>query len=162
MVFSHFVICNDTQETLRFGQVDTDENVLLASLHRHQYSWRSHRSPQVCEERPAGTASVKAGGSLVLQLCPVSSYFSLWVGLPRTHVSHSGQEPRSVERWGTVLLGEDVLLGARAVEWHGGYEIECRRRFRSWPGVTLLYFPHISFLACNVGITVTISWDGEN
>ncbi|XP_016053965.1 PREDICTED: vacuolar protein sorting-associated protein 13B isoform X4 [Miniopterus natalensis] len=47
LVFSHFVICNDTQETLRFGQVDTDENVLLASLHRHQYSWRSHKSPQL-------------------------------------------------------------------------------------------------------------------
>ncbi|XP_069076646.1 intermembrane lipid transfer protein VPS13B isoform X1 [Pleurodeles waltl] len=47
LVFSHFVICNDTQETLRFGQVDTDENVVLASLHRHQYSWRSHKSPQL-------------------------------------------------------------------------------------------------------------------
>ncbi|XP_073749120.1 intermembrane lipid transfer protein VPS13B isoform X5 [Callorhinus ursinus] len=47
LVFSHFVICNDTQETLRFGQVDTDENLLLARLHSHQYSWRSHRSPQL-------------------------------------------------------------------------------------------------------------------
>ncbi|KAJ7413251.1 hypothetical protein WISP_91683 [Willisornis vidua] len=47
LVFSHFVICNDTQETLRFGQVDTDENILLASLHSHQYSWRSHRCPQL-------------------------------------------------------------------------------------------------------------------
>ncbi|XP_066482661.1 intermembrane lipid transfer protein VPS13B isoform X2 [Tiliqua scincoides] len=47
LVFSHFVICNDTQETLRFGQVDTDENVLLASLCSHQYSWRSHKSPQL-------------------------------------------------------------------------------------------------------------------
>ncbi|XP_067887271.1 intermembrane lipid transfer protein VPS13B-like isoform X5 [Heterodontus francisci] len=47
LVFSHFVICNDTQETLRFGQVDTDENVLLASQHSHQYSWRSHKSPQL-------------------------------------------------------------------------------------------------------------------
>ncbi|XP_006859246.1 PREDICTED: vacuolar protein sorting-associated protein 13B isoform X2 [Chrysochloris asiatica] len=47
LVFSHFVICNDTQETLRFGQVDTDENVLLASLRSHQYSWRSHKSPQL-------------------------------------------------------------------------------------------------------------------
>ncbi|XP_066547149.1 intermembrane lipid transfer protein VPS13B isoform X2 [Amia ocellicauda] len=47
LVFSHFVICNDTHETLRFGQVDTDENVLLASLHSHQYSWRSHKSPQL-------------------------------------------------------------------------------------------------------------------
>ncbi|XP_036731897.2 intermembrane lipid transfer protein VPS13B isoform X2 [Manis pentadactyla] len=47
LVFSHFVICNDTQETLRFGQVDSDENILLASLHSHQYSWRSHKSPQL-------------------------------------------------------------------------------------------------------------------
>ncbi|TMS11029.1 Vacuolar protein sorting-associated protein 13B, partial [Larimichthys crocea] len=46
LVYSHYVICNDTHETLRFGQVDTDENVLLASLHSHQYSWRSHKSPQ--------------------------------------------------------------------------------------------------------------------
>ncbi|MGH0156053.1 UNVERIFIED_CONTAM: hypothetical protein FKN15_048780 [Acipenser sinensis] len=46
LVFSHFVICNDTHETLRFGQVDADENVLLAGLHSHQYSWRSHKSPQ--------------------------------------------------------------------------------------------------------------------
>lgn len=47
LVYSHYVICNDTNETLRFGQVDTDENVLLDSLHSHQYSWRSHRSPQL-------------------------------------------------------------------------------------------------------------------
>ncbi|XP_032375136.1 vacuolar protein sorting-associated protein 13B isoform X2 [Etheostoma spectabile] len=47
LVYSHYVICNDTHETLRFGQVDTDENVLLASLHSHQYSWRSHKSPQL-------------------------------------------------------------------------------------------------------------------
>lgn len=47
LLYSHYVICNDTHETLRFGQVDTDENVLLASLHSHQYSWRSHKSPQV-------------------------------------------------------------------------------------------------------------------
>ncbi|XP_058503196.1 intermembrane lipid transfer protein VPS13B-like isoform X1 [Solea solea] len=47
LIYSHYVICNDTHETLRFGQVDTDENVLLVSLHSHQYSWRSHKSPQL-------------------------------------------------------------------------------------------------------------------
>uniref|UniRef100_A0AAV2MBD8 VPS13-like middle region domain-containing protein n=1 Tax=Knipowitschia caucasica TaxID=637954 RepID=A0AAV2MBD8_KNICA len=47
LVYSHYVICNDTHEMLRFGQVDTDENVLLGSLHSHQYSWRSHKSPQL-------------------------------------------------------------------------------------------------------------------
>ncbi|KAI1243537.1 hypothetical protein IHE44_0001167 [Lamprotornis superbus] len=39
-VFSHFVICNDTQETLRFGQVDTDENILLATLHTVTHLYR--------------------------------------------------------------------------------------------------------------------------
>ncbi|XP_053736376.1 intermembrane lipid transfer protein VPS13B-like isoform X1 [Synchiropus splendidus] len=47
LLYSHYAICNDTNETLRFGQVDTDENVLLASLHSHQYSWRSHKSAQL-------------------------------------------------------------------------------------------------------------------
>ncbi|XP_068093820.1 intermembrane lipid transfer protein VPS13B isoform X2 [Hyperolius riggenbachi] len=47
LIFSHIVVCNDTQETLRFGQVDTDENIVLASLHSHQYCWRSHKSPQL-------------------------------------------------------------------------------------------------------------------
>lgn len=47
LVFSHYVICNDTQEVLRFGQVDTDENILLQSNQSHQYSWRTHKSPQL-------------------------------------------------------------------------------------------------------------------
>ncbi|XP_045567568.1 vacuolar protein sorting-associated protein 13B [Salmo salar] len=47
LMVSHHVVCNDTQESLRFGQVDTDENVLLPSSHSHQYSWRSHKSPQL-------------------------------------------------------------------------------------------------------------------
>ncbi|XP_075069965.1 intermembrane lipid transfer protein VPS13B isoform X2 [Mixophyes fleayi] len=47
LIYSHFVVCNDTQETLRFGQLDTDENIVLASLHSHQYCWRSHKSPQL-------------------------------------------------------------------------------------------------------------------
>ncbi|KAG9283570.1 vacuolar protein sorting-associated protein 13B [Astyanax mexicanus] len=47
LLFSHYVICNDTQETLRFGQVDTDESVVLASGQSHQYCWRSHKSSQL-------------------------------------------------------------------------------------------------------------------
>ncbi|TRY83307.1 hypothetical protein DNTS_006035 [Danionella cerebrum] len=47
VVFSHYVVCNDTQEVMRFGQVDTDESILLSSNQSHQYSWRSHRSPQL-------------------------------------------------------------------------------------------------------------------
>ncbi|KAI7806135.1 putative vacuolar protein sorting-associated protein 13B-like [Triplophysa rosa] len=47
LIFSHYVICNDTQEVLRFGQVDTDENILLHNNQSHQYSWRTHKSPQL-------------------------------------------------------------------------------------------------------------------
>uniref|UniRef100_A0A8B9JRE5 Vacuolar protein sorting 13 homolog B n=1 Tax=Astyanax mexicanus TaxID=7994 RepID=A0A8B9JRE5_ASTMX len=47
LLFSHYVICNDTQETLCFGQVDTDESVVLASGQSHQYCWRSHKSSQL-------------------------------------------------------------------------------------------------------------------
>uniref|UniRef100_UPI00358FB320 intermembrane lipid transfer protein VPS13B isoform X2 n=1 Tax=Myxine glutinosa TaxID=7769 RepID=UPI00358FB320 len=47
LIFSHFVICNDTQETLCLGQVDTDENVLLCSREMLQYCWRSHKVAQL-------------------------------------------------------------------------------------------------------------------
>uniref|UniRef100_T1IW73 Chorein N-terminal domain-containing protein n=1 Tax=Strigamia maritima TaxID=126957 RepID=T1IW73_STRMM len=53
LFLTHYVICNDTQETIRFGQVDTDENIVLHSRKMHAYSWRSHRSKQllhVCVE----------------------------------------------------------------------------------------------------------------
>lgn len=73
VVFCHYVICNDTQEVLRFGQVDTDENILLQSNQSHQYSWRTHRSPQllhICMEgwgnwRWAEPFSVDDAGTLL-------------------------------------------------------------------------------------------------
>ncbi|XP_058602808.1 intermembrane lipid transfer protein VPS13B isoform X2 [Onychostoma macrolepis] len=73
VLFSHYVICNDTQEVLRFGQVDTDENILLQSNQSHQYSWRTHKSPQllhICMEgwgnwRWAEPFSVDDAGTLL-------------------------------------------------------------------------------------------------
>ncbi|XP_017308311.2 intermembrane lipid transfer protein VPS13B isoform X6 [Ictalurus punctatus] len=47
LIFCHYVVCNDTQETLCFGQVDTDESVVLSSGQSHQYCWRSHKAPQL-------------------------------------------------------------------------------------------------------------------
>nr|XP_053626537.1 intermembrane lipid transfer protein VPS13B-like [Cherax quadricarinatus] len=45
---TNYLICNDTLETIRFGQVGTDENVLLTSRSMHLYCWRSHKlSPQL-------------------------------------------------------------------------------------------------------------------
>lgn len=73
LVFSHFVICNDTQETLRFGQVDTDENILLASLHSHQYSWRSHKSPQVFANQSYKQPLFRLG------ICLFCSYVCVWL-----------------------------------------------------------------------------------
>ncbi|KAI8506006.1 Vacuolar protein sorting-associated protein 13B [Branchiostoma belcheri] len=47
LLLNYFVICNDTQETIRFGQVDTDENILLCSRRMHGYSWRTHKQVQM-------------------------------------------------------------------------------------------------------------------
>ncbi|KAH3830474.1 hypothetical protein DPMN_103718 [Dreissena polymorpha] len=47
VIFAHYVICNNTQQTLRLGQVGTDENLVLQPREMHQYSWRSHTMKQV-------------------------------------------------------------------------------------------------------------------
>lgn len=50
---TNYIICNDTIDTIRFGQVSTDESVLLESRCIHLYCWRSHKMApqlQVCVE----------------------------------------------------------------------------------------------------------------
>ena len=42
--FAHYIICNNTQEQIRFGQVDTDEVHLLKSMESHLYAWRSPKA----------------------------------------------------------------------------------------------------------------------
>ncbi|CAH1773157.1 unnamed protein product [Owenia fusiformis] len=52
-VMNYIIVCNDTQDALRFGQVDTDECVVIQSRQMHSYSWRSHRAQRglkVCVE----------------------------------------------------------------------------------------------------------------
>lgn len=44
VVMTHYVICNDTNLILCFGQAGTDEDILLLSRHCHLYSWRSQKS----------------------------------------------------------------------------------------------------------------------
>lgn len=41
VIFTRYVICNDTNINLRFGQVNTDEDILLPSRSFHLYCWRS-------------------------------------------------------------------------------------------------------------------------
>lgn len=43
VVFTRYVICNDTNINLRFGQVSTDEDILLPSRCFHLYCWRSQK-----------------------------------------------------------------------------------------------------------------------
>lgn len=47
VIFGHYVICNDTQQPIRFGQVGTDENLVLQPREMHQYGWRTHKMKQV-------------------------------------------------------------------------------------------------------------------
>ncbi|KAK3753814.1 hypothetical protein QZH41_018464 [Actinostola sp. cb2023] len=43
VMFNHYIICNDTNEDIRLGQVDTEEAILLPSRHVLPYSWRMTR-----------------------------------------------------------------------------------------------------------------------
>ena len=47
-LFGHYVLCNDTQRPIRFGQAGTDENLVLPPREMQSYSWRSHKVKQVC------------------------------------------------------------------------------------------------------------------
>ena len=40
VVYTHYVIVNDTQEALRIGQAGTSESVLILPRHIHQYAWK--------------------------------------------------------------------------------------------------------------------------
>ncbi|XP_041362052.1 vacuolar protein sorting-associated protein 13B-like [Gigantopelta aegis] len=56
VIFNCFVICNDTQQTIRFGQSGTDENLALHSREMHAYSWRSHKTKRLihlCLDSPS-------------------------------------------------------------------------------------------------------------
>ena len=41
---THYLVCNNTQESIRFGQAGTEENLLLRPLEAHMYAWRTHKS----------------------------------------------------------------------------------------------------------------------
>uniref|UniRef100_A0A2C9K5E4 Chorein N-terminal domain-containing protein n=1 Tax=Biomphalaria glabrata TaxID=6526 RepID=A0A2C9K5E4_BIOGL len=56
LIFSHYIVCNNTASALRFGQAGTDENILLYSREMYGYSWRSCTVPQMlhlCMDKPA-------------------------------------------------------------------------------------------------------------
>lgn len=44
---THYVICNDTNLILSFGQTGTDEDHTLLTRQCHLYSWRSQKSKQM-------------------------------------------------------------------------------------------------------------------
>ncbi|GLH10327.1 Vacuolar protein sorting-associated protein 13 [Gryllus bimaculatus] len=43
VLLTRYVICNDTNRAVRFGQASTDEDLLLSSRQCHLYSWRSQK-----------------------------------------------------------------------------------------------------------------------
>lgn len=43
LFYGYYLICNATNQALRFGQVHTDESVVLKSSEMHEYSWRTHK-----------------------------------------------------------------------------------------------------------------------
>lgn len=47
VIVTRYVICNDTTESVRFGQLMTDEDILLGSRQCHYYTWRSQKCKQL-------------------------------------------------------------------------------------------------------------------
>ncbi|XP_023231337.1 vacuolar protein sorting-associated protein 13B-like isoform X2 [Centruroides sculpturatus] len=50
---NYYIICNNTQQTIYVGQIDTDEAIMLPSQKMHAYSWKSHNNKKqihVCLE----------------------------------------------------------------------------------------------------------------
>lgn len=41
---TNYLVCNNTQESIRFGQAGTEENLLLRPLEAHMYAWRTHKA----------------------------------------------------------------------------------------------------------------------
>lgn len=46
VIITRYVICNDTNIKLRFGQTNTEEDILLPSRFLHLYCWRSQKCPR--------------------------------------------------------------------------------------------------------------------
>lgn len=46
IITTRYVICNDTNVSMRFGQNGTHENILLESRKFHLYSWKSQKDKQ--------------------------------------------------------------------------------------------------------------------
>lgn len=46
IIVSRYVVCNDTNVNIRFGQTSTDEDILLMPRHFHLYCWRTQKRKQ--------------------------------------------------------------------------------------------------------------------
>ncbi|KAK3850769.1 hypothetical protein Pcinc_042542 [Petrolisthes cinctipes] len=73
---TNYLICNDMSDAIRFGQVGTDESLLLGSRGLHLYCWRTHKLP------PRLHACVEGGK---WKWCDA---FSLDVDGPQVHTIH--------------------------------------------------------------------------
>ncbi|XP_064651739.1 intermembrane lipid transfer protein VPS13B-like isoform X2 [Lineus longissimus] len=47
VLMSYYLLCNDTQESIKFGQVGTDECISMQCRQAQQYSWRSQKTKPV-------------------------------------------------------------------------------------------------------------------
>ena len=62
VVYTRYVIVNDTQEALRIGQAGTSESVLILPRQIHQYAWKcigDNNELHVCMEGSRYTRSLR-------------------------------------------------------------------------------------------------------
>ncbi|GBL80693.1 Vacuolar protein sorting-associated protein 13B [Araneus ventricosus] len=78
---NYYIICNNLEERIRFGQAGTEENIILSPLKMHAYSWWCHKRRQILWVSVAslcwkwskgfsidteGTTSVKIGSNVAV------------------------------------------------------------------------------------------------
>ncbi|KAK7463278.1 hypothetical protein BaRGS_00038145, partial [Batillaria attramentaria] len=112
VIFSQLIICNNTQETLRFGQVGTDENVALQPGYMMPYSWRSYQTKQLlhlCLEHPTwrwcSPISVEKDGHTVRVVRARDQRYTLVV-----KTKHLNPMCRQVVVSGQLLVGSRLSL----------------------------------------------------
>lgn len=67
VIMTRYIICNDISVHIRFGQTDTDEDILLPSKHFHMYSWRSQKKKQQLKVAVEGNDWIWSKSFMVLE-----------------------------------------------------------------------------------------------
>jgi vacuolar protein sorting-associated protein 13B len=73
---SRYIVCNDSEKTIRIRQCDTKEDILVHSRHCHMYAWRSSSKKQCLQVTLADSGNEWSQPLLVDDECTKVIYFT--------------------------------------------------------------------------------------